>query len=306
MSIRDRLRRAITPQATVDDAEWQDVRLAIGGVEARHVRSSACRNFLDGEFRVFSQFGEDGLIQYLLARTEVGPETFVEFGVGDYRESNTRFLLEHDNWRGLILDAGTDHLAFVHSTSIGWRYGLDARHAFITAENIDVLLTDAGVVGDLGLLSVDVDGNDYWILEALTVVSPRILIVEYNSTFGRDRAVSVPYDPAFRRDTAHWSWLYFGASLTAIAHVATKRGYRLVGSNRAGNNAFFVRDDVARDLPGFEPGLAWVESRFQESRSIDGALSYVASHAERRAVIGDMPLVDVLTGEELTVGALGT
>jgi hypothetical protein len=256
----------------------------------------------EAEFRAFSQFGEDGIVQWLIARIPIEHKIFVEFGVGDYRESNTRFLLEHDNWRGLILDSGQRHLRYVVRSGIAWRHSVNARSAFITPDNINELLAE--IAGDVGLLSIDIDGIDYWVLDALRVVTPRILVVEYNSVWGSERAVSVPRNLAFDRIAAHWSGLYWGASLAAFCYLLAGRGYRFVGSNSTGHNAFFVRDDIAGDLPALTAIEGWVESKFRDSRDQLGQLSYVDAHHDRRALMAEMPLVDVISGLELKVADL--
>jgi hypothetical protein len=272
------------------------LRFAVGSEAARAARTAATIH--EAEFRCFSQNGEDGAIQWLIARVPIEDPFFVEFGVGDYRESNTRFLLQHDNWRGLILDSGRAHLRTVSSGDLSWKYALEARSATITAENVNDVLR--GVPADLGLMSIDIDGNDYWVLAALRL-RPRILIVEYNSVLGRSRPVAVPYDPAFDRATAHRTGIYSGASIAAFGHWATSNGYGLVGSNAAGNNAFFVRDDVAAGVPLVTPAEAWVQSRFGRPRDGAGKATHIDAHAERRALIAELPLVDVSTGERLTV-----
>jgi hypothetical protein len=278
-----------------------DILLAIGRLESRTVRSATYQRLRDAEFRVFSQFGEDGIIQYLLGRVPIQSESFIEFGVADYRESNTRFLLCNDNWRGLIFDGGTAHVNFVRSSPIGWRHSIEARSLFITRENINEAIATAGFHGDIGLLSVDIDGNDYWVLNAIEVVTPRIMVVEYNSTFGPTAAVSVPYDAAFHRTAAHPSNLYWGASLQALVLAAARKDLAFVGSNSAGNNAFFVRNDVRGDLMPVDPAEGWVEARYRESRNADGVLTYITARADRIAAIADLPLIDVRTGEPTTV-----
>jgi hypothetical protein len=282
--------------------ELEALRLAIGGMESRAVRTADYDRLTEAEFRVFSQFGEDGIIQYLLGRVPIANDVFVEFGVEDYSESNTRFLLCHDNWRGLILDGGTAHIDFIRTHDLGWRHAIDAKSAFITRENINELIAGSGITGDIGMLSVDLDGNDYWVLDAIEIVSPRILIVEYNSTFGPAAAVTIPYTPTFQRTKAHFSNLYWGASLAALAAVADRKGLALIGSNSAGNNAFFVRRDVLGDLREVKPESAWVDARFRESRDSAGRLTYVGSRGERVAAIADQPVVDITTGLSTTVG----
>jgi hypothetical protein len=296
--IRSSLRRGRSP-AAIEGID--DILLAIGRVESRAVRAARYEHIADAEFQVFSQFGEDGIIQHLLSRVAIANETFIEFGVADYRESNTRFLVSNNNWRGLILDGGAAHIEFVRTNEIGWRHSIDARSIFVTRDNINGAIANAGFRGDIGLLSVDIDGNDYWVLEAIDVVSPRILIVEYNSTFGPTAAVSIPYDPAFDRTTAHPSNLYWGASLQAVALAAARKDHVFIGSNSAGNNAFFVRRDVIGDLLPADPATGWVDAKFRESRNAEGELTFLSSRTERIAAIGDMPLVDVRTGEPTIV-----
>ena len=290
------------PRMVALERDLDVLRAQLGGLESRAVAALSSDRLRDAEFTVFSQFGEDGILQFLVQRVPIEHEVFIEFGVEDYHESNTRFLLVHDNWRGLIIDGGTTHQEFLRATNLGWRHHVDAVTAFIDRENINPLIRSAGIEGDIGLLSVDIDGNDYWVLEAINVVSPRILVTEYNSVFGSEAAITVPYKPDFVRGDAHPSWLYWGASLPALAHLANAKGYALVGGNRAGNNAFFVRRDVLGDIPEVEVAEAWAPSRFRESRGAEQELTYVSSHPDRLALMADMPVVDVITGATTTIG----
>lgn len=254
------------------------------------------------EFRVFSQWGEDGVIQYLVDHVPIDRRLFVEFGVGDYQESNTRFLLQNNYWHGLVLDADTSHIDFLTGSGLLWRHSIDARSAFITQENINGLLEEAGISGDVGLLSVDVDGNDFWILQALTSISPRILIVEYNALFGDQAAITIPYDPQFVRMNAHYSNVYYGASLAAVNHLAVSRGYQLVGCESAGVNAFFVRSDIAGSLPNLSPTAAYRPRQHREARDKRGNLTYLSGWQAQLNLISDLPAVDVRT---LTTGRIG-
>ena len=285
-------------------AEARDLdalRSQLGGLESRLVARLSPHELPLAEFRTYSQFGEDGIIQFLVQRVPIEHDVFVEFGVGDYREANTRFLLEHDNWRGLVIDGGTAHLEFLHSSELLWRHDLEARSEWVDRENIDSILRECGVEGDIGLLSIDLDGVDYWVLEAIEAVSPRIIIAEYNSTFGPDAAVTVPYDPRFIRADAHWSGMYWGASLAALTRLAERKGYALVGGNAAGFNAFFVRRDVLGDVPEVSVGDAYQVSRIRDSRGPDGELTYLARHEDRLRPVRDLPVVDIDSGKELPI-----
>jgi hypothetical protein len=280
------------------------LRLAIGRQESCRVRNADVRRLRDAEFKVFSQRGEDGIIQHLVGRLPIENETFVEIGVEDYSESNTRFLLQNDNWKGLIVDAGTAHQRFLVERGLAWAHTIEAVAAFVTRENVNELIASAGIAGDIGLLSLDIDGNDYWVLEAISVVQPRILIVEYNSLFGPEHAITVPYDPGFRRGQAHPSHLFFGASLPAVCDLAARKGYTFVGSNSAGVNAFFVRNDMRGDFAPVSARDGWVESRFREARDDAGRLSYVTGHRAQLRIIADQRVVDVRSGATRSIGEL--
>lgn len=171
-------------QAAGMQMELDRLRVQLGGLESRSVAALGPHEIASAEFQVFSQFGDDGIIQFLVQRVPVENEVFVEFGVEDYHESNTRFLLVHDNWRGLVMDGGTSHVEFLRGRELAWRHYVDAKTAWVDRDNINGLIEGAGIAGDIGLLSVDIDGNDYWVVEAIDAVSPRILVLEYNSVFG--------------------------------------------------------------------------------------------------------------------------
>lgn len=257
----------------------------------------------DAEFKVYSQWGEDGIIQFLVSRVRPLEPTFVEFGTQNYTESNTRFLLVNDNWRGLVMDGSEAEIGFVRSDVIYWRHDLEAVSAFITAENIDQLIARRFAGPELGLLSVDIDGNDYWVWRAITRVQPSIVVCEYNSIFGARLAVTTPYRPDFQRTVAHHSNLYYGASLQALCRLAAEKGYAFVGSNSAGNNAFFVRRDRLGGLRALSAAEGYVESKYRESRDASGRLSYLRGR-ERLRAIRELPLVDLETGNTRSIREL--
>ena len=257
------------------------------------------------EFKVYSQFGEDGILQHLVQHVPIIDRSFVEFGVEDFREANCRYLIEVLPWRGLILDGDPGLQNKVKDQPLFFLRELVPHSTFVTAENINGILSDKGFSGDIGILSIDIDGNDYWVWKAITVAQPRIVVVEYNSIYGADRAVVVPYDPTFFRRTAHYSWLYSSASLAALVHLGAEKGYSFVGSNSAGNNAFFVRKDVMGGLKPLTAKEGYVESTFRESRDSDGNMTFLNGVA-RLQVIRDMPLIDVVTGNTIRVNELIT
>jgi hypothetical protein len=202
-------------------------------------------------FRVFSQFDEDGIMVYLLALAGSGPARFVDFGGGDgVTASNCANLAFNFGFHGVFLDANAHLVARGRAiyqrhpdTSLYPPRFIEAR---VTPENVDALLRDASFEGEVDVLSIDIDGNDYWVWEAITCVQPRLVVIETHPELGWESRV-VPYDPSGARRKGippH----YLGASPAAAVALGRKRGYRLVAGNRFGFNAFFLRNDLAADL----------------------------------------------------------
>lgn len=276
--------------------------LILGSLLSRQVRElGPIKRLKEAEFRIFSQWGDDGIIQWLLSVLDFKNEVFVEFGVENYQESNTRFLLINNNWSGLIMDGGRSNIETIIKSDYFWKHKLKATCAFIDRSNVNELIETAGIKGDIGILHIDLDGNDYWIWESLTVVYPVVVIMEYNSVFGSERAITVPYDSGFMRTMKHSSNLYFGASLRALDVLAARKGYTFIGSNSAGNNAYFVKNEfMNQNFPAVTVEDDYVVSLFRESRNELGELTYLDGD-DRYEVIKGLPVWNVLTGsmEEL-------
>jgi hypothetical protein len=269
------------------------IQEALGRIESRQLRDLPRSDIQGAEFRVFSQWGEDGILQHLLHHVSVTRKIFVEFGVENYTESNTRFLLINDNWVGLVIDGSSENIDFIKSDDIYWRHNLKAEHAFVTRENINDLIRRNGIVGEIGLLSIDIDGNDFWVWEAIDAVTPQLVVVEYNSRFGPHRAVTVPYDPDFIRSAAHHSNIYYGASLAAFCSLGKRKGYSFVGCNSAGNNAFFVRSDLRPvSIPELTAEQGFVPLQFREARDLSGKLAFLTADQEEH-ILTTLPLSEV-------------
>jgi len=251
------------------------------------------------EFKVFSQWGEDRIIQFLIRHTKIPNKIFVEFGVEDYTEANTRFLLINDNWSGLVMDASKSNINFIKSDDIFWRYDLKAVCSFIASDNINQLISENIKEKDTGILSIDIDGNDYWVWKAIDRISPRIVICEYNGIFGCEHSVTVPYEKNFGRTKKHYSNLYWGASLPALCHLAESKGYVFVGCNSNGNNAFFVRKDAC-SLPPVDCKRGFVMPKFRESRARNNKLSSLAGPAKVTAIY-NMELFDIKLGKNILI-----
>jgi hypothetical protein len=195
------------------------------------------------------------------------------------------------------MDGSSDKIARLRGRKWFWRYGLTAIPRFLTRDNVDAMISGWADGSEIGLLHIDVDGNDYWLWDAVKCTSPGIVIMEYNALFGGEREITIPYAPDFQRRAAHYSGQYAGASLAALAHLAAAKGYALVGSNSAGNNAYFVRTNLLGDgLREVSVADAFVKPNFRESRDQRGRLDYL-SYEQRQASIRGMPVVNVRTGQ---------
>ena len=281
------------------DSEVQ--KILIAKILIENIKNKGIVNTLaEVEFKVFSQFGEDGIIQYLINNIPLKNKIFIEFGVQNYKESNTRFLLINNNWKGLIIDSDSKSIDYIKNDEIYWRYNITAISKFITKENINSIFISNGFEGDISLLSIDIDGNDYWVWEAIEVVNPRIIICEYNSVFGSKDAVTIPYEPNFNRTEAHYSNLYFGASLPALCYLANKKGYIFIGCNNAGNDAFFIRKDFAKFFKKVTVKEGYVMSNTRESRNEEGKLTYISGD-DRKEIIKDLEVYNVKTDEKIKI-----
>lgn len=261
-------------------------------------------NLAEVEFRAFSQWGEDGIIDWLIEKLPGIPETFVEFGVENYRESNTRMLLWLRNWRGLVIDGSKDNIADVKRQDVSWKFDLSSICAFIDKDNINALISMAEFRDEIGLLSVDIDGNDYWVWKGIEVINPVIVVCEYNAVFGDLHKITIPYQADFQRTEAHFSNLYFGASLPALIDLGVTKGYAFVGTNSNGCNAFFVRNDRAQEILNSIGRVTSYSSRFRESRERSGALTYLTG-MERLNQIKHLPVVDLERTSVKTIGDMG-
>lgn len=278
------------------------LQTAIGRLEARQLglRERGRGPLAEHEFSVFSQWGEDGIIAWLVRSIDVGPQIFVEFGVEDYTEANTRLLAENDNWTGFVMDASRENIDSVRSSDICWRHNLHAMAAMITRDNINELLVQNGFTGDIGLLSIDIDGNDYWVWKAVRVINPAIVVIEYNHRFGCDEALTIPYEEGFRRGKPYPIY-YFGASLKALCLLAAQKGYAFVGCSSNGVNAFFVRRDrMNGNIRELTPAEGYVAGTFTES--IDDRGFYVPASPDREKLeLMKLPLIRVTDAGETEI-----
>jgi len=278
-------RLAVLQDALKTERKWRVIFARQMGAVIRALHLSRTplpppHDILVRRFRLWSQNEEDGIILALLERAGMTNRRFVEIGSG--RSGGSAAMLAHEcGWSGLMIDCVPEAIdslraRFAHNP------GVVGAAAFVTPDNVNQLLTQHGFTGEVDLLSIDIDSYDYWVLDALTVCSPRLLVVEYNASFGPTRAVTIPKDQSLSGMPKE----YRGASLAALEKVARRKGYRLVVCDPTGVNAFFLRHDVAPDVQAIDASRAFRSIRDRSDLTDDPM-------PDSGAVMADLPLVEV-------------
>jgi len=263
--------------------EIESVKILLGNIISENNKKKNESNISSYEFSVFSQWGDDGIIDYLINNLDIKNKSFIEFGVQDYTECNTKFLLMNKNWKGLIIDEAENLINKIKNSDIYWRFDLTAIKSFITKNNINNIFKDNNFVGPIGLLSIDIDGNDYWIWDSINSVDPEIVIIEYNSRLGFEKAITIPYREDFERKKAHYSNIYYGASLKALINLGKKKNYIFIGCNSAGNNAYFIKSNLENSkIKETKIKDGFVRSKFRESRDENGNKNYLNFEEEKK------------------------
>ncbi len=233
----------------------------------------------DVECKIFSQNGEDGIINFLRKSLEIENPNFVEIGVGDYSEANTRFLYEIKNSKGIIIDAIEDFEKKVKRNVSLWKGDLKIFQEKIKTENINEILKK-NCNFEIDIFSLDIDGIDYWVAEKIKPKISKIFILEYNSTFGADLEVTVPNLSNFKRSDYHYSHLCYGASLKLIINLMKRKGYYFLGTNTLKNNAFFVNEEYKKEIYFQNIKIKdlnfYTDSNIRESRSKSGKLNFLS------------------------------
>ena len=239
--------------------------------------------------RLTSQSGEDGILAAIFDAVGETDRRAVEVACGG-NGGNAGGLIIERSFSGLLVDGDA---ALVERAARRFaRYPVRVMRAWVTRESIDALLAEHGITGEIDYFGLDLDGNDYWVWEAMTAVRPRVVVTEYNAALGPDRAVTIAYNPAHRwRKGKGPKVIYWGASLPALASLGARKGYRLIAVEPNGVNAFWLREDVAPQIPGLDPREAWqptfVERFMARAAEIgdEEIVAYFAHHG--------LPLVDV-------------
>jgi hypothetical protein len=223
-------------------------------------------------FKVFSQFEEDGILLYLFSLIGEGGKTFIEIGANDGINSNCSNLAIHFGWSGLFFEGEARMIArgrkFYSKIPTPFHPKPTFVQAVVRRENVDQLIAENGLGGDIELLSIDIDGNDYWVWDAITVVRPKVVVIESQTAFST-RNIVVPYDPDYSPPGRHA--VYHGASVTALNRLGERKGYRLAAANDLGINLIFLRGDLLADeLRAIDPAATlWHPQTQAESKEFE-------------------------------------
>lgn len=207
-------------------------------------------------FQKYSGSNEDGILLYIFSLIGTTNKKVVDIGAAGIDGSNVANLIINHGWIGLLIDANEKAVAwarkFYKNAPDVWRFPPKTTDKFVTTENINSIISSNGFTGEIDLLSIDIDGVDYWIWKAIDSINPRVVVIEYQDIIGSNKSLTVPYQPDF--DCYNFevnigpTINYAGASLPAFVKLAKTKGYRLVGCSRYGINAFFIRSDIGDDL----------------------------------------------------------
>ena len=284
--IREFLRRALTVEPVN-----QKINIGLLTSHAMSARKHSMKDLWDAEFRVFSQFGEDGIVDLLLDELQISKPRIMEIGAGDFSECNSRFALHKRNCSAYLVDMREDLQRGLQESEIRWKASVAVEIAKIDEKNIkDIESRASKFLKYIDVISLDIDGIDFWIAQHINWNGIKIAIVEYNPVFGAKLAVSVPKETFSSRFEHHYSGLVYGASLLAWIEFFASKDMRFVGTNRAGNNAFFVPSSLAGDLPFRLPDIsqldAYVDWQIRDSRNQDQTLSSLSLEQARNLISG--------------------
>ncbi len=238
------------------------------------------------EYRHFSQNCEDGIIDYLFSEIGFHSKFFLEFGF-DVTENNCLRLLLKEKFSGVYID-GSDKKCdlFNKATKAFGLKDVIAISKFLKIENLESTIMKAGIPDEIDIISIDVDGNDYWFWEEINSITPRIVVIEYNASLGPELSLTVPYDPHFNRHEKHSSGFYCGASIAALKVLGEKKNYRLVGCDLSGVNSFFIHKDIyAPNIKTLKPKEAYKPHRYRLERGFSLKKQY--------DLIKDLPFIEV-------------
>jgi len=254
----------------------------------------------DSEIKIFSQNGEDGIIDFIVQKLNLKKPSFIEIGVGDYSEANTRLLYEMYYGNGLIIDVNKNLKKKVAQNVNLWKGNLNIIEAKVSSKNINSLL-NTEVSFPIDFFSIDIDSIDYWVINELKNKISKVFILEYNPIFGSKLEISVPNDQNFLRKKYYYSSVFFGASLMAYVKLMDQKGYYLLGVNRLRNNAFFINKNYKKNV--FFPKISKVNLKeatnfnYTTSRNVQGVLDYLNRKNSLNKII-NLDIIDLSKGNK--------
>lgn len=247
------------------------------------------------EVRVFSQNGEDGILDFIFEKLRLVKPSILEIGVGDFSECNSKFA-NFFRGSGVYLVDSNEGLGQLNdryrSRRINSQFFFE--QIWIDAANAKEVFSRAKAkLGTIDVLSIDIDGNDFWVLQQIPLDDLQVIVVEYNPSLSDSGPITVVYDANFDRTTKHYSWKYYGATLEAFQNFLQGKGFHLIGATSQGTNAFFIKSDFVslfRDVVKNASEYKNMDSR--EARNKDGTLSYIDIHSERE-MLKTLPFIEV-------------
>jgi len=247
------------------------------------------------ECKIFSQNGEDGILDYIITMLKIIKPNFIEIGVGTYVEANTRFIYDRFYPKGIIIDVEKNLSSKVFSNINSWKGDLRVIEEKVSTKNINKIISKHCDF-NVDIFSLDIDSIDYWIIDKLKPNISKIFVAEYNPVFGSSLEVTVPNLENFDRSKYHYSHLCYGMSLKALINLMSKKNYYFIGSNSLKNNAFFVSNDFPMNQYFKKLELEsldyYVDSNVRESRDITGNLNYLSGEKKLNEIL-DCEVVDI-------------
>lgn len=262
---------------------------------------STYKNLWDASFSIFSQWGEDGILDYLCDVLNLARPKVLELGAGNFRECNSRFLAEFRSAEVVPVDSREDLVSSISKMSVNWKNHIHPLQVWITPASISTIQTFANEkMGFFNILSIDLDGNDYWVAKEIDYSNVEIVVVEYNPIFGHKHAITILEDENFDRTTAHYTWDYYGASLLAWLRFFESHDFSFIGSNLQGTNAFFIKSSNISKLnfPIPNDHALHVNCPTRDSRNLDGKISY-RDFTQRKHDICGLEVLDLVKNEKL-------
>lgn len=281
--------------------ELNSIKVSIGDASVIVNRSNASfhKKLWDYEVKVFSQWGEDGILSFICDTLEISKPKILEIGAGEFNECNSKYLVYSRNSSAVLVDSNSNLIRNIKKSDLEWKTHLKGLNHWVTPKNINQIRDQAhDYMRGIDILSIDLDGNDFWILNELNLDTIRVLIVEYNPIFGSRHSVSIPRNDEFNRSNFHYSNLFWGASILAYVNLLSEKGFKLIGTNRVGCNAFFIDSSLSDKFQALNSFKLedLVDWRIRESRDHLGRKTFLDIDKMKKS-IENLEVQNTLNGE---------